>query len=226
MPADLLLPLFNGLLVVVVAFQVFWMIRQTKWMRKSGEAASESADVAARSLATLKDTAIRQLRAYVFVDTIDVVNIIPPPPGEVLPAGAWNYQPAIGPMAYIIIKNSGQTPAYDVLTWADIKFLEFPNTSPLPYGDRNAPGLIKTKLTLPAEGKSSKSIKLQQPLTNDEIEKLRATTHAIYVYGDITYKDAFDNQRTSNFRYFINGFTGFTHLSNTMSGCPEGNEAD
>ncbi len=168
----------------------------------------------------------KQLRAYVFIDTIDVVNIIAPPPETILPPGSWIYQSALGPLAFIAIKNSGQTPAYGVLNWGEICFREFPLTSVLPYGDRNALSLIRTKLAIPPGGKTIKNIRIPQPLSDDEIAKLRAGTHAIYVYGDIVYKDIFGKKRFTNFRYFINGITGFTHQANAMSGCEEGNEAN
>lgn len=170
--------------------------------------------------------AIRQLRAYVFVDTIDMFNIIPPPPKIEIPPGAWVYQPNSGPLAFIVIKNSGNTPAHGVLNWGEIYFKEFPLTSDLPYGDRNAPGLIKTKFDMPPGGKTSKAIRIAQPLSDNEVAQLRSGTHAIYVYGDIIYKDVFYRKRSTSFRFFINGIIGFTHLSNTMSGYGEGNEAN
>ncbi len=65
--------------------------------------------------AVTRSTTRKQLRAYVFIDTIDITNIIPPPPSTELPPGSWVYQPDFGPLAFIVIKNTGQTPAYGVL---------------------------------------------------------------------------------------------------------------
>lgn len=60
----------------------------------------------------------KQLRAYIFVDSIDVINMVAPPPETTLPTDAWVFQPNVGPMVHIVIKNSGQTPAYDVFIGA------------------------------------------------------------------------------------------------------------
>ncbi len=192
---------------------------------KSAKAAQESADAAKSTVEAMKDTAERQLRAYVYMETIDTVNIIPPPRGKVQPPNAWVYQPASGPLAILVIKNTGQTPAHDVVHWGEIYFDEFPHNSPLPYGDRNMPDHLRTKFTMPPGGKTFKQRGITKPLTADQIAKLRAGTHAIYVYGDIFYKDIFGKNHSSYFKYFIRG-PGFTHNFNPMIGYGEGNEGD
>lgn len=226
---DRWLLLFNGLIVVVVSFQVFWMIRQTKWMRKSGEAATESANVATETLSTIKDTTIRQLRAYIFVDKIFIGNIAHP----VLPLGVKDEKtpaaitrPLEGPLTYLEFKNSGQTPAYDVISWGDICIREFPLTSTLPTIEFKSQ--LIARASIPPGGGTNKHHGIEKPFTDEEINKLRAfpPTAAIYVYGSISYRDTFGINRTTNYRYFHNSLSGILGQHTGMSICDEGNEAD
>lgn len=59
--AEWWLVVFNGLLVVVVGLQWFWMTRQEKWMRANVEVAKESAEAAKKSA----DASLLALRPWV-----------------------------------------------------------------------------------------------------------------------------------------------------------------
>ena len=73
-------------------------------------------------------TGRRQLRAYVFSDTGDIINVAKPmedvPDGKEPPKGAlrWNN---LGPVAVLRTRNTGQTPAYEMIHWAAIQLREF-----------------------------------------------------------------------------------------------------
>ncbi len=78
----------------------------------------------------------RQLRAYVVGELGNIVNVANPVllyEGQVIkPTGAEITNTACGPVAYVQIKNSGQTPAYEVVHWGAICVREYPLTSVLP----------------------------------------------------------------------------------------------
>lgn len=168
----------------------------------------------------------RQLRAYVFIDTIDVGNVFgaPPPPIEgqtAVPVGPWIFNPGTGPGAAIVIKNSGQTPAYNVVHTGYIGIFEYPN----PIFPTPPESKFRTVLAMPPDGKTNKVIGMTHPLTPEEIDNLIAGTHAIYVYGNIIYK-TFGKRRITNFRYLQNGLTATIGQTTLMTGCEEGNEAN
>jgi hypothetical protein len=196
---------FNGLLVAIVFLQWLWMVRQGRWMRATQ-------------------------RAFMFIDTIDMVNVTGDPPspipGQIPPqVGPWIFRPTDGPISIMIIKNSGQTPAFDVIHSANICVQEYPPTSDLPAKDKS-PVPFTTRTAIPPNGKTSKTIKIQQPLTDIEVANLIAGTHAIYVYGDIIYKDAFGKDRFTNFRLMYNGIFAIMGTTTVMTICEEGNEAN
>lgn len=172
-------------------------------------------------------TTRRQLRAYVFVDTIDIGNITDPlPPDDKQidrnKVGAWIFRPNIGPITFLTIKNSGKTPAYDVINLGNICIKEFPLTSTLPPIDF---GTVITKSAVPANGIITKYLQLSEPLTEQEVTNLRAGIAAIYVYGKIYYK-TFGKKKVANFRFMHFAGTGIIGLNSQMTICEEGNDAD
>jgi hypothetical protein len=173
-------------------------------------------------------TTRRQLRAYVFIDTIDILNVFgnrpPPIPGQAPPAvGPWIYRTDIGPAVMMAIKNSGQTPAYDVIHYGNICIREYPLASNLPPINIIASA---TRLAMSPGGITRKFVNMPRPLTVEEIGQLNAGTHAIYAYGNIIYKDTFKKKRFSNIRYFHNGTIAILGQTTAMIGCEEGNEAN
>src|SRR5438552_1463427 len=86
---------------VVVAIGVLIVYAgQLRAMRASVVAAEKAAGAVNSQTQTLKDTALRQLRAYICVDAASLVFIRPYAPDGV-----------------VTIKNCGQTPAYKVRHW-------------------------------------------------------------------------------------------------------------
>jgi hypothetical protein len=135
----------------------------------------------------------RQLtRANVFVVSVNLGNITNPIPIEgyppIIPTGAELRYLNVGPIVQLIIKNLGQTVAYDVVTWTNICLLEYPLISkllPPPDEARRA----TSKSAIPPQGGTTKFNRFPRPLTDDEIAALRAEKMAIYVYGETTYRD-------------------------------------
>lgn len=170
-------------------------------------------------------TTRQQMRAFVHLDRGSVYNIASPinPLAIYKPTGAEIISRDEGPVAQLIIKNTGSTPAFKVVHWANICIADFPLVQPLPPH--------KTKLkkvptsAIAPQGINTKSAKILSPLTAEEIAGLRAGTKAIYVYGEITYKDAFRRKRLTNYRLFHNIQTGAIGVTTDLTWAEDGNDA-
>jgi hypothetical protein len=130
------------------------------------------------------------------------------------------------PWVGLHVKNTGQTPAYRVLSWIQIaviapaveRTLTITPAMPRPVG----PGSI---LNLGPGGSFSKNLWFDRPLTVPEIADIANNARAIYVYGRIEYQDAFGKSRFTNFRLRYNG--AFPPVPNAIFNFSEGgNEAN
>lgn len=156
----------------------------------------------------------RQLRAYVLPDNggiMDGSSLDPPQP-----------QRKNVPGVVIVIKNSGQTPAHNVISWFQI--------SVVPVQDEHrALGLpaIENRFSnnLGSGSVFTKAAWFDRSLTPSEITDLNQGTRAIYVYGRIEYKDIFKRPHFSNFRLHYTG--KFPPAPNaTLNFSEKGNEAN
>jgi hypothetical protein len=173
--------------------------------KRAGMAAERAADATAASVDLARDTAKRQLRAYVTVNGI----IRTKDPGDLEGAGF---------AVLVDIKNNGQTPAFDLLQWAQIEIKEFPLETLLPIHCLQNP----TRGILPPETKSVAFPVFTRALTNFEENAIRANHTAIYVYGEVDYLDVFGDRHFTRFRLRCNG-QGFPLGMFKPDG--EGNEA-
>jgi hypothetical protein len=73
---------------------------------------------------------------------------------------------------------------------------------------------------------STKNLVLPAMLTEQEVLGLRNCTKAIYVYGEITYRDAFGHDRHTNYRYRHNALTGVVGINGELTGSDEGNSSN
>lgn len=162
----------------------------------------------------------KSLRPYLFNESTGVTDRGTVPNMEKADIIAlWGYL-----AGYISIKNSGQTPAYNVLHWGDIAVWNISNEDALT-------GLIPTPLdrhsasTIPPGGTNSKLRLIEPQLTPDQILGIRSMTLAIYVFGRIEYDDAFGRHRFSNYRL---KFTGQypPYQNAVLNFCDGGNESD
>jgi hypothetical protein len=204
---------FNGALVVVVFLQWIWMVRQEKWMRKNieiaqkaADAAKESAEVAQTTVKTMEDTAERQLRAYIHV------------------GGGKDKGPILdapdGPEVWLLLKNTGQTPAYKVEHWIKAGILPYPLNSDLTGPDESAK---MTKIVLPPGVEMNLFWKTGTPLERAQIDAIRDGTECrLYVWGEVHYLDAFDKPRFTKFRFMHGGPTRGVDIE----ACEEGNDAN
>jgi hypothetical protein len=149
----------------------------------------------------------RQLRAYVF-NTQSGIHYLDQPLSQV----------------HVVIKNSGQTPAYKLSDWMAIKLTKFPPTEPLtlllPPADES---VVKSESDF---GPGDAFNKVQEIRLSDETKAaLRAGTMAIYVYGEIRYRDAFKRRRYTKYRLMYGGDAG-ARPEGALVACKEGNKAN
>ena len=148
----------------------------------------------------MNDTEIRQLRAYISV----VPMITKPETGKT-------------PVANVIIKNYGQTPAYKFTQVVGIGLgISFDTLRP----PDNYPRLSKATLT------PTDTLGIQTSgawaFSDKEISELNSGTKTIWVHGEINYEDTFGIKRFKKYRYFIGGGAGMR--LDMMFVCEEGNE--
>jgi len=122
------------------------------------------------------------------------------------------------PMVECIVRNFGQTPAYRVSYWAETKVLDS-------MSDRFEPTQAEGGERIINPGRDGFTIKsrLAEPLTEEEMSKIKLGTAAIYFYGAILYRDAFSRSRKTQFRYQHGGARLFGTEDLALS--PAGNKA-
>ena len=122
------------------------------------------------------------------------------------------------PTVECTIRNFGQTPAYRVTHWVEAKVLD--STS-----DRFEPTEPEGGERIINPGRDGFTIKsrLPEPLTEEEMSKIKLGTSAIYFFGAITYRDAFSRNRKTLFRLQHGGSRVFGTEDMTLS--PKGNRA-
>jgi len=136
---------------------------------------------------TAVDNGHRQLRAYVFTDQANLL---------------WQgtRQPTI---AEIVIKNSGQTPAYRLSTATVVSVNDYPSRT-----DLTVPPMPDNHTVVPPGGSHALSVAMAQPLTGDQLKAIQKGTQAIYAYGAIAYTDAFGECRLTQYRFYYTGLGG------------------
>jgi hypothetical protein len=166
----------------------------------------------------------RQLRAYVVVELGRIVNVADPPAavGLNVPTEARITHPGWGPVAFIQIKNAGQTPAFDVAHWGNICFREFPLGSALPEKPSGSPSCSILGPSIP----STKLFRFGPRLTPTEVTDLMAGKGAVYVYGEIIYEDGFRKKHRTQYRVMYHQIGGAIGVSTDLTFCDEGNTAD
>lgn len=145
--------------------------------------------VAIGTLNHMRESSERQLRAYVLPTEVSIfdgtmMNPIQPARANV-------------PGVPMLVKNFGQTPAYKVISYAQIAVIAVVDENrllvvpPIPEQFAN---------TLGPGGIFNKAVWFDRPLVANEIADIATGIRAIYFYGRIEYRDAFEKTRFTNFR--------------------------
>jgi hypothetical protein len=159
---------------------------------------------------TSLDNGRRQLRAYVFPEQANLL-----------------WQGTTKPtVADIVIKNSGQTPAYRLSAVSVIVVSDYPLRESL-----TVPPIPPNHTVIPPTGRYGLTVAMEKPLTTDQLKAIQKSTQAIYVYGEIAFADAFGECRLTRYQFYYTGPGGgdngsqiglsYLDQGNTESPCPE-----
>lgn len=202
---DQLIAYLTGGMLLVAAVQALLFLIQLRLMRKSLNSAMDATRVAQNTLALMKDTAQRQLRAYISVTTASIEF---PEPGR--------------PKATLTFKNAGQTPAHDVQVWIHQWAATYPLKITLPTPPRD---FTMAKNTLGAGAHCYMTNEAPQPIFNEPYLNLVGTSQGtIYVYGEISYVDVFGERHTQQYRLMYGGSEPV--VPGTLKPCASGNHGD
>jgi hypothetical protein len=202
--------------------------RAAKAMEGVANAMSENVANTRELLERQRQFAIMQMRAYIFVQTGDILNVANPaqpiPEGQPLPKGAIT-RTDCGPIIIMTMRNAGNTPANNVVHVTNAVFRKFPLTAPLPdFAEVPQDSDLMSVFSLPPGGIGTKNWVFPVKLHDQEVEQLRNATAAIYVYGRITYTDIFGVERVTNYRYRHNGHSGIVGVTGELTGTRQGND--
>jgi hypothetical protein len=158
-----------------------------------------------------RDTAQRQLRAYVCVHAV-----------------AIHFTDAETVDVRVDIKNSGQTPAYQVRQWIRVFIGTYPLAESLPEPPDD---FDMSASVIGPDGFVSIARRPRPPV---DAVALGTPTKTVYAYGKVYYKDAFGESRTTGYRFYYGGNEppGATrhpddgHFIGILRAHAEGNEAD
>jgi len=153
----------------------------------------------------MRESEERQLRAWVFVSQAAVKDPMQHDPIE----------------AHVVIKNAGQTPAYDVRIFGGIIVANWPLDRKLPPIDFSKAASVGT---LGPGMDGNQMCALQPQLNASGIQDLNDGKAAIYVFGEIQYRDVFNRTRRTKYRYFTEGAAGVRGIS--LCSHEQGNEAN
>ncbi len=144
----------------------------------------------------------KQLRAYVYVDQVEVLDITV---GKI-------------PHARISIKNSGQTPAFDLTSSCLMGFTTYPEPTEIPPSNKGP----QHHQTLGPGSSRVLTPDLSLPLTQSHINALASGGgKAIYIIGELTYRDAFNNTWVTEFRLFTGGPVPLGSVTSAATGNSE-----
>jgi hypothetical protein len=163
------------------------------------------------TLIETRETARRELRAYVFPESVGI-SVLTNQPDK-------SHNGRIS--GTIIIKNSGQTPAYQLEHWGEVALGLVSEEDALQVVND---GYAPIQNVIPPGGMLHKHRRMERGPSPDEIIGLNKGIFAIYMFGRIDYVDAFDRKRFTNYRFAYSGWP-LPELA-MMNFALRGNEAD
>jgi hypothetical protein len=197
---NILLSLILGALgVVATAIGAVLVYRSLVQSEEGLKAASDANQLA-------RETAQRELRAYVSAEKIAVVGLY------------------VGHKATFVLEivNRGQTPAYDVEIWS------------MPLAVTGEPDRAKAfrKNTGHKTSKMVLGPSQDHTHTNASAGEITPESHfflmnggTMIYFGVITYRDAFKKRRRTAFKYFVDGSGDLQHGAVFLTACGRGNVA-
>lgn len=188
----------------IIAFIGIWFIWRTlKANVDAVQAATRAAVAAEASVAVAEDTAKRQLRAYLAV------------------VGCSIEETDSGFTLSAILKNTGQTPAFNTRVMAESFGGPYPLQAEKPHPAPD--GQFGATIGAAAEMHTVQRIFTDTPKA--VLENLKTGKFGLWIQGTCTYEDCFNAPHTTKFRYVFGGrladSDGFA-----LHADREGNEAD
>lgn len=179
-------------------------VEATKDAEKALEIAGRNADAATEQVTVAAKTAQQQLRAYVFAIECRLAR----------------YDLAHPIVITVRLKNSGQTPAYDLRVWLlKDAFSEGDKRSFLRTDDATASSTDLGPHTV-------FEVRLPRTqITPHEAMQIQDKLAILYVFGGLTYRDCFDAEHAAQFCFALGGSYGLPEngVENfAMSHSPEG----
>jgi hypothetical protein len=207
-PDDFVVAIFTVLLVAVGIGQLFlfwWqldLIRTSlKDTKESADAAKVSADASTNAVKLAERTAKVQLRAYLALSTLS------PLPDTYGGLGVRNDNSIV---VQFYIKNTGQTPAYEIVTTLELE-IDYPCAHDrLAATQKVIPPKIGGMVN-PGEAITSgrEFYNRYNPFEIDEVIQGRKHFH---IFGKIEFMDAFKQRRWITFQFWCSG--AYTHPEN------------
>lgn len=191
---------------------LIWTLCET---RRSVSAANRAAAAAEGSVTAFLAASEKELRAYVTVESVSVT---------------WRNEPddvTIKPIRTVVVmRNSGQTPATNFSVRAHA--YDMPADATV-FADSGDP--IGSIAVVGPTQTAHSDFTAQINSIFGVVNRWRAGTHTIFVWGEIRYVDVFKKQRWTKFRYFMAPPGDQTpdakgNVTGRFSACAGGNEMD
>lgn len=174
--------------IIVYCGQSKLMAASLKETARAAKAAEDAVKSSNDARALAEDTARRQLRAYICVNT-----------------AALELFSSNMPSAIVNFKNCGQTPAYDVRVWIHTWIAHYPLTEILP----TPPEDFQMSSNTIGPGGTTQMVPPKKPPLNQFLTSMLGSATATYfVYGQVTYKDVFGQEWYTNYRLMYGGPRG------------------
>ncbi len=168
---------------------------RNRWPVPSEYAATHAAQSA---VAVTRETAEKQLRAYVMVESCVMTGVRP---GNV-------------PIGKVVLKNSGNTPASNLKGVVYSEIRPFPNHGLSFSVDQNHS--VSSMVLGPGSTYDYTVNGSEEHLSSNAYNCIRRGTIAVYLWGEFWYCDGFSNHmRMTKFRSFCTGISGDGSLSMT-----------
>jgi hypothetical protein len=159
---------------------------------------------ATRDLVTgAEETAERQLRAYVLVPRVDIVDRSP----TLRFTETW---------VEVSITNFGHIPATSINYWLAVCAEEYPLRTALD------PEMVTKTIGVLAPGGGTFIAEITTPLIKNSLASISDHGMALYVYGEVRYYDGFTTDRVTPFRYMRRSGDDWSR-NGKLEMCQEGN---
>jgi hypothetical protein len=155
-----------------------------------GFTASRNADTAREALENSKTSTRSTTRAYIGVEPTSVSDF---KVGSVI-AVSFN------------VKNFGQTPAYGMQIYTDVKVLPHPYTGPFPFYKPNGFRIDSEGALYPKSEPLTTGKHMESQMTKEDMDKIKSgDSYRLYAGGTVQYFDIFEQRHCARFFASLGG---------------------